>query len=126
MKISTVQNANHLIEITSPSGEVFNVGTHDLLAAIAATVGPQHWLNDLIQAHMKLAYDLSLQNAGVNGTEPYSDNEISSYPKTGLAMETLSSSIANQLINLRDATTNPQSSQGVDLFAHLDAEGCPL
>jgi len=101
MKLSIVKNASHLLEVTSPDGEVFNVATHDLIAAIAATVGHEVWIDSLIQAHMLLASRLSGQNFGDVGTDSYGDFD------SGVKMELLCGAIANQLMDLRDADNTP-------------------
>lgn len=68
----------------------------DLIAALAATVGPADWLKDLIDAHNQLSRRLMEQNFGDIASEAYAEER-----NVGLEMENLSGAIANALMNIR-------------------------
>ncbi|GAA6622854.1 hypothetical protein [Scytonema sp. NUACC26] len=59
-------------------GHTLELTTHQLLGAIAATVGAEDYLENLKIAHGNLAYQLYLQNCpGENASEPYEWNSNS-------------------------------------------------
>jgi hypothetical protein len=89
----------------------------DLLAAIAATVGSEYWLEDLTLAHSQLSYRLSNQNFGEIGSEDYAleqDLSLLDKRRLGLEMEILAGDIAESLQAIDLKHSNGELKKRVD------------
>lgn len=80
--------------------EIARVSRTDLIAAIAATIGPDEWLLDLITAHHQLAHSLYSQNFGAVATEPYDRDDNNPIDGAGVRLEELAGKIINALLSL--------------------------
>lgn len=94
MQITKVDNAR--VQIGDET-----VFVSDLIAALAATVGPREWLQDLRDAHLEMSHALHNQNFPDVGSEPYDATD----PEVGIRLENLAGAIANALTNLANSNT---------------------
>jgi hypothetical protein len=94
MKLSKVDSLMISIEI---NGQSATIAAPDLIASLAATVGPKHWLEDLANGHLQLSHALHDQNSGDVGTSLYNWEDEDEGPE----LEALAGAIANAMHNLR-------------------------
>lgn len=92
MKLSKVDNLVISIEI---NGQSATIAAPDLIASLAATVGPDHWIDDLINAHMELSH--AFFNHGDVGTEPYDWSD----PDAGPRLEAIAGAVGGALCALK-------------------------
>lgn len=94
MKIEKVDNLKIAIEI---NGHREVIAAPDLISSLAATIGPEHLLEDLSNGLLELSHSLFKGNQGTVGTELYDEEN----PEAGRRLEAIAGAAASALSKLR-------------------------